>query len=141
MASAIGLDLVDLRDVAVAIACFGARYLSRVYTDAEVAYAMSARDHATIVRRLAARFAAKEATIKALGASERGIGPRSIEIVRKADGAVRVALSGPALAAAREVGATALAVSMTHEGEVAAAVVVASRAETASPRSRIRWKR
>src|SRR5690349_2333641 len=81
MPSLVGLDLVDVREVAESVERFGERYLQRCYTPAEVAYAMSAGDRATSVRRLAARWAAKEATIKALGASERGISPRDIEVV------------------------------------------------------------
>lgn len=139
MSASVGFDLVDVREVEESIARFGERYLSRVYTPDEIAYAMRARDHATAARRLGARFAAKEATIKALGASERGISPRAIEVVRDEDGATRIRLRGPAFAAAREVGATALAVSLSHQGDFAAAIVVAERDRR--KRSRIRWKR
>ena len=138
MRSWVGLDLVDVREVEESIARFGDRYLRRVYTEAEVAYAMSAADHVTGVRRLAARWAAKEATIKALGASERGISPREIEVVRAKDGSIAIALHGPALAAAQAAGATALALSVSHQGDLAAAVVVAHKGPSVS---RIRWKR
>ncbi len=120
----VGLDVVDVRDIEASLARFGARYLARVYTPAEVAYAMSARDRATAARRLAARFAAKEATIKALGAGERGISLRTIEVARRDDGAIVLALSGAAFAAAREAGEPTLAVSVSHEGHLAAAVVI-----------------
>jgi holo-[acyl-carrier protein] synthase len=140
MRSAVGLDLVDVREVAESVERFGQRYLDRCYTPAEVAYAMSAPDHVTGVRRLAARWAAKEATIKALGASERGISPREIEVVRTSDGSIRLELHGPAFAAAQAAGATALVVSMSHQGDLAAAVVVAHKSASSSFR-RIRWKR
>jgi len=142
MRSAVGLDLVDVREVAESVERFGQLYLDRCYTPAEVAYAMSAPDRVTGVRRLAARFAAKEATIKALGASERGISPRDIEIARADDGSIRLELHGPAFAAARAAGVTgpggALVVSMSHQGDLAAAVVVAHKGTSGS---RIRWKR
>jgi holo-[acyl-carrier protein] synthase len=140
MLSSVGLDLVDVREVAESIERFGQRYLERCYTPAEVAYAMSAPDRVTGVRRLAARWAAKEATIKALGASERGISPRQIEVVRAGDGSVHLELHGPAFAAARAAGVLpgALVVSMSHQGDLAAAVVVAQKEKSAS---RIRWKR
>ena len=138
MPSAVGLDLVDVREVAESVERFGQRYLDRCYTPAEVAYAMSAPDRVTGVRRLAARWAAKEATIKALGASERGISPRDIEITRAGDGSIQLELHGPAFAAAQAAGATAFAVSMSHQGDLAAAVVVAHKTKSAS---RIRWKR
>ncbi len=138
MTNAVGFDLVDVREVEESIARFGDRYLARVYAPAEIAYAMRAHDRATAARRLAARFAAKEATIKALGASGRGISPRSIEVARGEGGSIRILLHGPAFAAAREVGATALVVSLSHQGDFAAAIVVAEKSPRT--RSRIRWK-
>jgi holo-[acyl-carrier protein] synthase len=138
VSSTVGFDLVDVREVEQSIARFGERYLSRVYTRDEVAYAMRAPDRATAARRLGARFAAKEATIKALGAGERGISPRTIEVARASDGSLRIVLHGPAFAAAREAGATALVVSLSHEGDFAAAIVIAERHPRR--RSRIRWK-
>jgi holo-[acyl-carrier protein] synthase len=135
--SGVGFDLVDVREVQESMDRFGERYLTRVYTPAEIAYAMSAPDRATAARRLGARFAAKEATIKALGASERGISPREIEVARSTDGAIRIILHGPAFAAAREAGATTLAVSVSHQGDLAGAVVVIEKKRT----SRIRWKK
>ena len=144
MRTRVGLDLVDVREVAESVDRFGERYLDRVYTKAEVAYAMSAPDRATGVRRLAARWAAKEATIKALGASERGISPREIEVVRASDGSTRLELHGPAFAAAQAAGVPpeALVVSVSHQGDLAAAVVVAqSEYGVPSRFRRIRWKR
>jgi holo-[acyl-carrier protein] synthase len=135
--ASVGLDLVDVREVAESVERFGRRYLDRCYTPAEVAYAMSAPDRVTGVRRLAARWAAKEATIKALGASERGISPRDIEVARGDDGSIQLELHGPAFAAAQAAGVT-LAVSMSHQGDLAAAVVVAHKKASFS---RIRWKR
>ncbi len=137
MSAAVGFDLVDVREVEESIDRFGERYLRRVYTPGEIAYAMSAPDRAIAARRLGARFAAKEATIKALGASERGISPREIEVARREDGSIRIILHGPAFAAAQEAGATALAVSLSHQGDLAGAVVVAEKKRS----SRIRWKR
>jgi holo-[acyl-carrier protein] synthase len=139
------MDLVDVREVAESVERFGQKYLDRCYTPAEVAYAMSAPDHVTGVRRLAARWAAKEATIKALHASERGISPRDIEITRAKDGSIRLELHGPAFAAAQAAGVLpgALLVSMSHQGDLAAAVVVVAQKERRGPSSfrRIRWKR
>jgi holo-[acyl-carrier protein] synthase len=121
----IGVDLVDVRDVASSIARFGDRYLARVFTPREIAYATSAIDPATTARRLGARFAAKEATLKALRACERGISPRAIEVVRSEDGGIELALHGPAFAAARDASAT-LALTMSHEGQLAVAIVIAT---------------
>jgi holo-[acyl-carrier protein] synthase len=132
----LGADLVDVREVEAALAQFGDRYLSRVYTPEEIAYAKESP--AEMARRLGARFAAKEATIKALRASDAGVGLRSIEITRAGDGACEVRLSGEALCAARRAGAASLAVTLSHQGNHALAVVVGQRSRAAP--SRLRWR-
>jgi len=119
----VGMDVVDVREVADSLVRFGDRYLARVYTADEIAYATQAP--AETARRLGARFAAKEATIKALRASHVGIDPRSIDVKKAADGGCELALSGGALRAAQSAGVISLAVSITHQGDIAAAVVVA----------------
>lgn len=129
----IGVDLVDVREVEAALTAFGERYVSRVYTSGEAAYAKEAP--ARTAHRLGARFAAKEATIKALRASDMGINPKAIEVVRGTDGSCEVALAGAALAAARRVGVASLALSITHQGDFVAAVVVGERAQAGARRS------
>jgi holo-[acyl-carrier protein] synthase len=124
-ALSVGIDLVDARDVEYAVERFGERYLSRVFTSSEVAYARAARTPTLVALRLGARFAAKEAAMKALGVAQRGISPRAIEVVRAKDGSVGLALSGAAFAAASDVGTPALSLSLSHEGHWAVAVVVA----------------
>jgi holo-[acyl-carrier protein] synthase len=119
----VGIDLVDVSQIAGSIDAFGDRFLARVFTDAEVAYARSTHD---VAARLAARFAAKEAVRKALRLD--GVGWRDIEVVRRADGACDLALHGAARAA---LGDGALALSMSHEGDHATAVVIASGLEIA----------
>jgi len=118
----VGIDLVRTHSVAESVSAFGDRYLQRVFTDGEVAYARAVPDlmHA----RLAARFAAKEATMKALDLGERGVGWRDIEVIRSPSGAPSIALHGLAAAVHGERGAPALSLSLSHEGEYATAVVV-----------------
>ena len=116
----VGIDLVSVRRVEESLARFGERFLRRVFTEGEIAYATSAP--ALAGERLAARFAAKEATIKALGLAHQGIGWRQIEVERQASGKCRVVL-----AAAARAGFGALSVSLSHEGDTSAAVVVATR--------------
>lgn len=118
-----GVDLVRVSSVAESLERFGERFLTRVFTDAEAAYALSAP--ALTAERLAARLAAKEAVIKALDLSELGVGMREIEVVREPSGRCRLVLHGLARAAADEAGVESLAVSLSHEGDYAAAVVVA----------------
>src|SRR5262249_56970269 len=70
------MDIVDVSDVESSVARFGDRYLERVYTARELAACADGAD----TRRLAAHFAAKEATLKTLLATDRGVDWRSIEL-------------------------------------------------------------
>jgi holo-[acyl-carrier protein] synthase len=119
----LGLDLVEVERVARILGgppARAQRFLARVFTPAERAYCDAVVDRPT---RYAARFAAKEATLKALGAPA---GLRFVEMeVARAEGAPTVTLSGGAAAAARRLGVARLHLSITHDGGVAAAVVVA----------------
>jgi holo-[acyl-carrier protein] synthase len=95
----------------------------RLFTDGERAYSDSAADPAT---RLAARFAAKEAVMKALGVGLGAFGFHEVEVVRDADtGAPSLSLTGKAAALAAEHGVTQWRVSLTHTALVAEAIVAA----------------
>jgi holo-[acyl-carrier protein] synthase len=119
MSVSVGIDLVKVEQVQESMARHGSRYLQRIYTEQELA------DSAGDPARLAARFAAKEATMKALGRGDEGIGWRSIAVHRAATGQPTIELSGAAAELARARGVTALAVSLTHEPQHAAAIVLA----------------
>ena len=119
----VGIDVADVSAVLSSIETFGDRYLDRVYTAHELA--TCGRRGAVSAARLGARFAAKEAFIKVI----RPAGPhpdwRSIGVRSSPGGACELELSGSALDLAAEAGICELAVSLTHEGAVAAALVVA----------------
>lgn len=121
----VGIDLVDVADVAETLESSRAeRYLTRVYTPAEVRDCTSAgRLDAS---RLAARFAAKEAVMKALDVGGRAVPWRTIEVRKHESGRPALALHGPAAAVARAEGLTTFALSLTHESRYASAFVVAS---------------
>jgi holo-[acyl-carrier protein] synthase len=120
---AVGVDLVAVDEVRAALEHFGDRYLKRVFTDHEVACSSGEGD--VRARHLAARFAAKEATMKALGPSDRLPSWRSIEVHQEESGRPRLRLSGHAADLARRAFLKDFAVSLSHEGNIAAAVVVA----------------
>jgi holo-[acyl-carrier protein] synthase len=124
MAMRVGIDLVSVETVRNSIAEHGEHYLKRVYSDREV------RDCTTSsgldAERLAARFAAKEAALKALRPGDVGIPWFSIEVVRRPEGSVALELSGAAAELASDAGIGELALSITHEGGFASAVVVTS---------------
>jgi holo-[acyl-carrier protein] synthase len=126
----VGADLVAVRSVAESIECFGDRYLRRIYTEHEIASCDGLP--AVASAGLAARFAAKEAALKVLRPSGHRPDWLSIEVVRHTEGWCSISLHGYAAALAAEAGIDELAVSLTHEEGVAAAVVVALCSGTAS---------
>ena len=114
----VGVDIIEIDRVAAVAARYPARFPERVYTDGERAYSRGRPP------QLASRFAAKEAVMKALGTGTRGVGWREIEVVRKPGKAPEIALHGRARARARELGATRLALSLSHSRDYAVASVV-----------------
>jgi holo-[acyl-carrier protein] synthase len=119
-----GIDSVSVQSVADALADHGVRYLERVYTAAE--RAECTRDDGTVdPERLAARFAAKEATIKALRVVTGGFAWTDVEVTTGECGFPALALTGVVLMLAVEQGFRECDVSLTHENGLATAVVVA----------------
>jgi holo-[acyl-carrier protein] synthase len=119
-----GMDVVEVTRLERLIgrkapAARARRFLDRCFTAREQAYCEARRDRAT---RYAARFAAKEAVMKALGAP-RGVGWTDIEVAR-AEGAPSVRLSGAAERAARDLAVDAIHLTLTHDAGIAAAAVV-----------------
>jgi holo-[acyl-carrier protein] synthase len=123
MSIRVGADIAAAGQVADSVAHFGDRYLQRIYTEHERTCCTGSP--AVQFARLAARFAAKEATIKVLRPTGHQPDWRSIEVRRDPEGWCSISLSGHASVLAEQAGITELAVSLTHEEGVAAAVVVA----------------
>jgi holo-[acyl-carrier protein] synthase len=119
----VGIDLVAIPDVAAALARHGARYEQRLFTEGAIAYCRQGGDVAA--ERYAARFAAKEAAFKALRLGDEGTDWRDVEVRRHDDGACELALHGRVRAVAEARGVFSLAVSLSHEGGFATAVVSA----------------
>jgi holo-[acyl-carrier protein] synthase len=116
-----GFDLVEVSQVQESIARFGDAYKRRIYTEGELRYAE--QGVGVCAERLAARFAAKEALIKALQPGDEGINLREIEVVRSGEGACRLALHGRMAALAESQGVRKILLSMSHDGGYAGAVV------------------
>lgn len=124
MIIAIGTDAVEVERVARAVghARWGERFRQRVYTAGEIAYCARRRRHA---ESFAARFAAKEAVMKALGTGyAKGVWWRDIEVVR-AGGPPRIVLRGGAAARAAALGITRWHLTLTHTAGQAMATVIA----------------
>jgi holo-[acyl-carrier protein] synthase len=100
----------------------GERFRNRVFTEGEIAYCEGC---ASRLESYAARFAAKEAAMKALGTGwGGGVGWRDIEVVRADTGAPSIKLRGRALERMREMGAQKIHLSLTHSRDVAAAQII-----------------
>jgi holo-[acyl-carrier protein] synthase len=111
----VGIDLVEIDRVEQLLKRYGDRFLRRVYSEREV------QDSQGRAASLAARFAAKEAVIKALGSSAMDL--RDIEVVREPGERPRVQLAGRAQARAADIGVRRIALSLTHSQTTAAASV------------------
>jgi holo-[acyl-carrier protein] synthase len=120
-----GVDLVEIPRVERLVRRYGERFRARVYTDQEWT------DCAGRAESLAARFAAKEATIKALGSPAAAL--HEVEVVRRPGSRPRIRLRGRAAQVARELGVRQLALSLSHGQEHAVAVVVLVRAGEPTP--------
>ncbi|MGO9874128.1 MAG: holo-ACP synthase [Acidimicrobiia bacterium] len=124
MAIRVGTDLCSVEQVAESVATFGDRYLRRVYTEQELEYC--GQDPALSAERLAARFAAKEATMKVLRPRDTRPDWRTIEVRRDPGGWCELALAGSAAQLAHDAGIDSLSVSLSHEAGMANAVVIAT---------------
>jgi holo-[acyl-carrier protein] synthase len=120
----VGIDLASVSAVARTLDAHSERYLERVYTATE-RHECTGATGLPDPARLAARFAAKEATRKALRAGDEPLPWTSIGVRSESSGAPSLELTGRALELARLRQLDELHVSLTHEGPFAAAVVVA----------------
>lgn len=116
----VGMDLVQISRIRESLDRFGQRFIARLFTADEIAYACSAP--ALQAERLAGRFAAKEAAIKAFDLGEAGVDWRDIEVRRASSGACSLKLHRKLEALAPAPSDTSLCIS--HDGDYAAAVLV-----------------
>jgi holo-[acyl-carrier protein] synthase len=117
-----GIDIAEVPRIREAIARHGQRFLQRIFTEGEIKYCES---KANRVERYAARFAAKEAGMKAIGTGwNHGVRWRDIEVARKPGGRPTLLLHGKAAEFAARLGAVNIALSLTHTAEQAMAQVI-----------------
>lgn len=117
MELAVGIDVILISRVRKVLERHPERFLQRVYTPEEVAFCRGR------VHELAARFAAKEAVMKALGTGARGLAWREIEILPNRRGKPLVYLHGDAKKRGETIGLQGVDISLTHEGDLAIAAV------------------
>ena len=117
-----GIDIAEVPRIREAIERHGQRFLNRIFTAGEIQYCES---KANRVERYAARFAAKEAGMKAIGTGwNHGVRWRDIEVARKPGGRPTLLLHGKAAEFANQLGAINIALSITHTPEQAMAQVI-----------------
>ena len=117
-----GIDIAEPARVRAAAERYGRRFLERVFTEKEIAYCERKRNK---WERYAARFAAKEAGMKALGTGwRRGVRWRDFEVAHLPGGRPTLALSGQAKKFARRQGVRRVALSLTHAEQFVLAQVI-----------------
>src|ERR1022692_2316347 len=117
-----GVDLAEVDRIERSLNTYGHRFQDRVFTTAEIAYCERFRNRA---ERYAARFAAKEAGMKALGTGwRRGIRWVDLEVVRQPGGRPTLVFSGEAAKIAERMGVRHVALSLTHTAQQALAQVI-----------------
>src|SRR3984885_12812684 len=117
-----GIDIAEVPRIEQSIQRFGDRFLRRIFTEAEIRYCDS---KANRVERFAARFAAKEAAMKAIGTGwNHGVTWRDVEVSRMPGGRPTIAFHGKAAEFAARLGAQHVALSLTHTAEHAIAQVI-----------------
>ena len=117
-----GIDIAEVPRIRQSIERFGDRFLQRIFTAGEMRYCDS---KANRVERYAARFAAKEAAMKALGTGwNHGVRWRDCEVTRKPGGRPTMSFHGKAGEFATKLGVTNIALSISHTAEQAIAQVI-----------------
>ena len=118
----LGLDVAEVDRIEAAITRYGAAFIERLFTPGEAAYCERYKNR---FERYAARFAAKEAAMKALGTGWRhGVRWRDIEVTREGSGKPGLRLEGVAREFADRLGVRNITLSITHSGNLALAQVV-----------------
>ena len=120
----LGLDLTEISRIAELLERWGDRFVERVFTEGEREFAFSRAEPA---RHLAARFAAKEAALKALSVPP-GLRWHEMEVTGGGDRPPVLELSGRAREAADRLGVDRVHLTISHDGDTAAAVVIAETA-------------
>ena len=117
-----GVDLCEVHRIREAIARYGNRFVERIYTEREIAYAQT---KANLYERYAARFAAKEAGMKAIGTGwHGGVRWRDFEVINLPSGRPTLQFHAKAAEYAERLGVRSVSLSITHTSVQAMAIVI-----------------
>lgn len=118
----LGTDLAEVERIAHSLEKFGQKFTTRIFTAAEIAYVESKANKA---ERYAARFAAKEAGMKAIGTGwQYGVKWQDFEVTNQGSGAPKLLLHGKAAEFAGRLGARRVHLSLSHAQTLAMAIVI-----------------
>lgn len=135
----IGIDFVQVQRIEESLRRWGERFQRKVFTPGEIRYCLTKRNSAP---NFAARFAAKEAFVKALGIGiRRGVHWKDVEVERGSLGRPVLKLSGRAAELCRKENIERFFLSLTHDGDYSGAVVVLEQEIGYSPPRPGRTKR
>tara|TARA_B100000405_G_scaffold302780_1_gene267037 strand:+ start:2956 stop:3330 length:375 start_codon:yes stop_codon:yes gene_type:complete len=118
-----GIDIIEIDRIQNVLSRYGNRFLNKIFTPDEIQYCRGRSPN------LAGRFAAKEATMKALKTGVRGVSWKDIEVIRASNGAPSIKLYNRALARSESLGVSSLSISFSHSRDYAVASVIASSKE------------
>ena len=113
-----GIDIIEIDRIQNVLLKHPSRFLTKIFTEYEINYC---RGRAT---QLAARFASKEAAMKALGTGIRGVGWKEVEVQRLRSGKPYIILHGRAKKRAESMGITKIELSISHSKNLATAMVI-----------------
>jgi holo-[acyl-carrier protein] synthase len=113
-----GIDIIEIDRIQNVLFKYPSRFLTKIFTEYEINYC---RGRAT---QLAARFASKEAAMKALGTGTRGVGWKEVEVQRLRSGKPYIILHGRAKKRAESMGITKIELSISHSKNLATAMVI-----------------
>ena len=117
-----GVDLAEVPRIRASIERYGEKFIRRIYTSAEIAYV---ERKANKFERYAARFAAKEAGMKAIGTGwRRGVRWQDFEVANLPSGKPTLLLHGVAARFAEKLGVKNISLSITHTAELGMAHVI-----------------
>ena len=114
-----GIDIIEIHRIKDVYLKYPERFMKKVFTNQEISYCRGRYP------QIAARFASKEAVMKALGTGIRGVPWKSIEVFRARGKAPEIILHGNAKKKAQELGINRIAISISHSRNYAVASVVA----------------
>jgi len=114
-----GIDIIEIHRIKDVYLKYPERFMKKVFTNHEISYCRGRYP------QIAARFASKEAVMKALGTGIRGVPWKSIEVYRARGKAPEIILHGNAKKKAQELGINRISISISHSRNYAVASVVA----------------